>query len=121
MPLLLDWIKDWTAGGARRRFLHQQNPTKNSINKIPKTPTPMAAFAVALRLEGCVSEDPDRGLELLVLVVAEIVGFVVTTAKLMGLPVFGITCITVSILCCCESTLGRFALVERADIWIAIA
>ena len=72
----------------------------------------MAAFAVALRLEDCVSVDPDRGLELLWLIllisviVAEIVGFV--TAELVGLPVFGIACIMVSIFCY-ESILGRFA------------
>jgi hypothetical protein len=83
----------------------------------------MAAFVAVLRLEDCVAADPDRGPELLWLIliisviVAEIVGFV--TDKLVGLPVSAIVCI-VSIFCY-ESILGRFALVERAGIWIAIA
>jgi hypothetical protein len=83
----------------------------------------MATFVVVPRLEDCVVVDPDRGLKLLWLIliisviVAEIVGFV--TAKLAGLPVFEITCI-VSIFCH-GRILGRFALVERADTWIAIA
>ena len=61
-----------------------------------KPPTIMAALAAVLRQEDCVSANPDRGPELLWLVlivivyvvaIAKVVGFV--TAKLVGLAVFG--------------------------------
>jgi hypothetical protein len=53
----------------------------------------MPAFAAVLISEDCVPADPDRGLELLWLVlVASVVGVVLATNKLglVGLPVFGI-------------------------------
>jgi hypothetical protein len=84
-----------------------------------RIPRPMAAPVIALGPEGCVSAAPDRGLELLWLilvasVVAEAVGFVIAklVGPLVGLPVFGIPC-TVSIFCYESMHPGEVCLISR--------